>query len=108
MAAQRFVQLYTWWITPGGVRQFCVVEKTGKHLPLPGSTHEVYQTTQIKLLEVMNPAPVTYDIEKFFDLVDRGKLIEYIPGVTDIAATKPKEVPWYNPDNAIFETQSNH
>ncbi|MVM39448.1 hypothetical protein GO730_20790 [Spirosoma sp. HMF3257] len=84
MTNKRFVHLYTWWITPKGTRQFCLVDKFGKFVDeaAPGSKVSVFKTTQVKLIETLNPNPVNYSIEDFWDLVDRGKLIEYIPNVT--------------------------
>ncbi len=81
---QRFVQLYTWYVSPGGKRQFCVVDKSGKHVDeqRAGGVASVYQTTIVKLAETLNPNLIVYSIADFWDLVDRGKLIEYIPGVT--------------------------
>ena len=90
MAGQRTVQLYTWWVTPSGKRQFCVVEKTGKNVdePSAGGTKKVYQTTAVKLLERLNPSPVIHEMKDFWKLVDDGKLMEYIPGVTVLPDTQ--------------------
>lgn len=101
---KRFVQLFTWWFSANGQRHFCVVEKFGKMVneKVAGGTSEGYKTTQVKLVEHLNPNPINYAIEDFWDLVDRGKLTEYIPGVTiipDAKAVAMQPVPWMNPDN---------
>ncbi|QHV97967.1 hypothetical protein [Spirosoma endbachense] len=91
---ERFVQLFTWWVTPSGKRQFAVVDKTGAWIDenRPGGVVSIYRTTQVKILETLTPNPVTYDLEDFWDLVDRQKLVEYIPGVTPIEITSTAQM----------------
>lgn len=98
MNRNRFVQLYTWYVSPGGKRQFIVVDKSGKSVSeqRAGGMTSVYQTTLVKLSEVLNPNPVTYDIDKFWELVDAGKLIEFIPGVTVIETVSSNTEPAVN------------
>ena len=68
-----------------------------------GGKVSIYRTTQVKLIETLNPNPVNYAVEDFWDLVDRGRLVEYIPGVTVISSAKEaperKDIPWMNPEN---------
>ncbi|SFD47515.1 hypothetical protein [Spirosoma endophyticum] len=104
MTNNRFVQLFTWWTNPTGTRQFCVVEKFGKftYQERAGGKVELWETTQVKLIEVLNPNPINWDTDKFWDLVDRGKLIEYIPGVTTFTDAKNESIPWRNPENEFL------
>lgn len=69
----RTVALYTWFTTPEDkvpVRSFAVVEKTCQGVGM------TYRTTHVALLEYMNETPIRRTVEDFWDLVDKGSLIE--------------------------------
>ncbi|RAJ94223.1 hypothetical protein LX87_04108 [Larkinella arboricola] len=70
----RTIPLYSWWKTPGeSYRGFAVVEKSGKGI------NGKYRTTHVSLLEWQKETPVNRSVEDFWDLVDRGQLIQIPP-----------------------------
>lgn len=81
----RYVQLHTWYVSANGQRQFIVVDKAGKMMEekqAGGGDLLIWRTTVVSLCEVLDPRPISHDIDRFWRLVDDGKLIEFLPGMS--------------------------
>lgn len=77
----RTVALHTWWKNAKGTRTFALIHKYGR-----GVGYD-YRTTEVELLEVGHTSLITYPIGQFFDLIDRGSLIEMQPETVNLQPT---------------------
>ncbi|GAB3892300.1 hypothetical protein GCM10028803_04980 [Larkinella knui] len=76
-APKRTVMLWSWWKSKDGKRKFAVVDKIFK------GVGRDFRTIGIKLLEVGDANPFYHALDEFFQLVDKGSMIEMIPGADE-------------------------
>lgn len=77
---RRFVQQNVWFKNRNGQRSCVVVDKTGRF-----DDEGLYRTTQVTLLEHLKHAPIFLGIDEFWDMIDEGRLVEYIDMVRPAA-----------------------